>query len=68
MPEHDAAVADAVDALTQAGLVIARYIQPGERSAEATVDELIGILDNRRVAAAIDRLQSPVEKPEAKAA
>jgi hypothetical protein len=47
-------------ALKHAIRTIAEYLEPGDRDAEKTLDELIGILDNNEVASAIE--ESDIEE------
>jgi hypothetical protein len=48
-----------IDALDQAGNVLAEYVEPGNaRSAEQTIGRLISVLDNQDLAAAVERLKS----------
>jgi hypothetical protein len=46
-----------IEALHEAGQIIAEYLEPGPRNAEATLDRLIQTLDNQRLAKALERLQ-----------
>jgi hypothetical protein len=46
-----------IEALNEAGQIIAEYLEPGPRNAEATLDRLIQTLDNQRLAQALERLQ-----------
>lgn len=45
-----------IEALNEAGEIIAEYLEPGPRDTKATVNRLIETLDNQRLAAALERL------------
>jgi hypothetical protein len=46
-----------IEALNEAGEIIAEYLEPGPRDAEATVNRLIQTLDNVRLAEALELLE-----------
>jgi hypothetical protein len=49
-----------IEALNEAGQIIAEYLEPGPRNAEQTINQLIKTLDNRQLAGALERLQKVV--------
>jgi hypothetical protein len=50
-----------IEALKEAGQIIAEYLEPGPRNADATINRLIRTLDNQRLAEALERLQKETE-------
>jgi hypothetical protein len=49
-------------AFDDANLVIADYLQPGPRSAEEALNQLISVLDNREVHLALQKLVQAEER------
>jgi hypothetical protein len=45
-----------VTALKEAGLIIGDYLEPGPKDPLATINRLIEVLDNQKLAAAIERI------------
>jgi hypothetical protein len=45
-----------IEALYEAGQIIAEYLEPASRNAEATVNRLIQTLDDERLGSAVERL------------
>jgi hypothetical protein len=50
-------------AVTKAQAIIARYIHPGKRDCEQTVNELAEVLDDEKVVRAVEESEAPVAKP-----
>jgi hypothetical protein len=46
-----------VDALREAQLILAAYIEPGPRNSEKTIQQLLDVLDRNDVVEAVDRLE-----------
>ncbi len=46
-----------VYAIREAQLILADYVQPGQRDAEKTVQQLLEVLDRDDVVEAVDRLE-----------
>ena len=46
-----------IRAVREAQLVLASYIEPGPRDAEATINTLLTILDSNGLVAAVDRVE-----------
>jgi hypothetical protein len=44
-------------ALNEAALIIGDYLEPGSRDPVATINRLIEVLDNQKLAAAIERME-----------
>ena len=46
-----------INAVREAQLILARYIEPGARDAKDTIDKLLSVLDRSDLVAAVDRLE-----------
>jgi hypothetical protein len=46
-----------IAALREAGSIVAKYLQPGAPTAEATLSRLIAVLDNEELGRALERLE-----------
>lgn len=47
----------AIYAMREAQLIISEYVQPGPRNCEATMNQLLSVLDRSDVVAAVGRLE-----------
>ena len=45
-------------AVREAKLLLASYVEPGDRDCERTIDELLSILDRNDIVEAVDRLEA----------
>jgi hypothetical protein len=46
-----------IQAVREAQLILARQVEPGDRDAKDTIDELLSVLDRSDLVAAVDRLE-----------
>lgn len=45
------------DAVERASAILARYVEPGERDCERTINDLLDVLDRDEVVAAVEELE-----------
>ncbi|MET4476687.1 hypothetical protein [Bradyrhizobium sp. F1.13.3] len=50
-----------LEAVRRAQMILARYVEPGERDCERVIEELLGVLDREDVVAAVEELDSSGE-------
>jgi hypothetical protein len=53
-----------LNALRDAGKIVGEYLEPGPQDAVATINRLIEVLDNQKLATAIKRLEADYAAPE----
>lgn len=47
-----------LEAVEQAQAILARYVEPGERDCERTINDLLDVLDRDQVVAAVEELEA----------